>query len=148
MRVFLQNICLNDSCADCRYGKVPRIADMTLGDYWNIALFHPEMDDDGGTSVVLLNTAQGEKLFEETSPRLKLCESKLEYAIAGNPCLARSSKQHPRRREFFDALDSKSLDELIRAYCPYPGVLKKSYLKIRRVLGAVKRRLKKVVSAH
>lgn len=141
MRVFLQNICLNDSCADCRYGKIPRITDMTLGDYWNIALVHPEMDDDGGTSVVLLNTAQGEKLFEEISPRLKFCESKLEYAIAGNPCLVRSSKQHPRRREFFDALDSKSLDELIQAYCPYPGVLKKSYLKIRRVLGAVKRRL-------
>lgn len=143
MRVFLQNICLNDSCSDCRYGKVPRIADMTLGDYWNIALVHPEMDDDGGTSVVLLNTARGKKLFDEISSRLKLCESKLEYAVAGNPCLVRSSKQHPRRKEFFEALDSKSLDELIKTYCPYPGVLKKSYLKIRRVLGAVKRRLKK-----
>lgn len=142
MRVFLQNICLNDSCADCRYGKIPRIADITLGDYWNIASVHPEMDDDKGTSVVLLNTAHGKKLFDEISPRLRFCESELEYAIAGNPCLVRSSKQHPRRKEFFCALESKSLDELIKAYCPYPGFLKKSYNKIRRVLGTVKRRLK------
>ena len=46
MRVFLQNICLNLSCSDCKYAKLPRIADITLGDYWNIAKIHPEMDDD------------------------------------------------------------------------------------------------------
>lgn len=142
MRVFLQNICLNDSCADCRYGKIPRIADITLGDYWNIASVHPEMDDDGGASVVLLNTEHGRKLFDDISPRIQHCESTLEYAIAGNPCLVHSSKQHPRRKEFFAELDFRTLDELIKAYCPYPGFLKKGYYKIRRILGAVKRRLK------
>lgn len=141
MRVFLQNICLNDSCADCRYGKLPRIADITLGDYWNIASVHPEMDDDRGTSVVLLNTERGENLFEEISSRIRFCESSLSAAIAGNPCIVRSSKPHPKRAEFFAELDSKSLDELIRKFCPYPGPLKKAYHKVRRILGAVKRRL-------
>lgn len=97
MRVFLQNICLNDSCADCRYGKLPRIADITLGDYWNIASVHPEMDDDRGTSVVLLNTERGENLFEEISSRIRFCESSLSAAIAGNPCIVRSSKPHPKK---------------------------------------------------
>ncbi len=141
MRVFLQNICLNDSCAECRYGKLPRIADITLGDYWNIASVHPEMDDDKGTSVVLLNTELGEKLFDEISPKIRSCESELEKAIAGNPCIVRSSKPHPKRAEFFAELDTKTLDELIRKFCPYPGSLKKAYGKVRRILGAVKRRL-------
>ncbi len=141
MRVFLHNLCLNDSCADCRYGKLPRIADITLGDYWNIASVHPEMDDDKGTSVVLLNTERGEKLFGEISLQVRSCGSKLEMAIAGNPCLVRSSKPHPKRAEFFAELDSKSFDELIRKFCPYPGPLKKVYYKVRRILGAVKRRL-------
>ncbi len=141
MRVFLQNLCLNDSCADCRYGKLPRIADITLGDYWNIASVHPEMDDDKGTSVVLLNTECGEKLFEEVFPRIRSCESSLSAAIAGNPCIVRSSKPHPKRAEFFAELDFKTLDELIRKFCPYPGPLEKACHKARRILGAVKRRL-------
>ncbi len=141
MRVFLQNICLNDSCAECRYGKLPRIADITLGDYWNIASVHPEMDDDKGTSVVLLNTERGEKVFDEIAARLRTCESNLSAAIAGNPCIVRSSKPHPKRAEFFAELDTKTLDELIRKFCPYPGSLKKAYGKVRRILGAVKRRL-------
>lgn len=141
MRLFLNRICQNEACENCRYRKLPRIADITLGDYWNIASVHPEMDDDKGTSVVLLNTERGEKLFDEISPRIRSCESRLEMAIAGNPCIVRSSAPHPKRAEFFAELDSKSLDELIRKFCPYPGPLKRAYHKARRFLGAVKRRL-------
>ena len=143
MRVFLQNLCLNDSCADCHYGKIPRVADITLGDYWNIRNFHPELDDDRGTSLVLLNTEHGQRLFDEVRPGLRLCASKAEYAILGNPCLVRSSVPHPDRSKFFADLDSKTLDELIRKYCPYPGPFKRAYMKMRHILGAAKRRLAK-----
>ena len=64
MRLFLSRICQNQSCDDCRYRKLPRIADFTLGDYWGISKYHPEMDDNKGTSVVLLNTTPGSMLFE------------------------------------------------------------------------------------
>ncbi len=90
---------------------------------------------------MLLNTELGEKLFDEISPKIRSCESELEKAIAGNPCIVRSSKPHPKRAEFFAELDTKTLDELIRKFCPYPGSLKKAYGKVRRILGAVKRRL-------
>lgn len=140
MRVFLNDICLNDSCADCHYGKLPRISDITLGDYWNIAIEHPEMDDDMGTSVVLLNTAQGEALFESVLPGLKTCESSVERAIRGNPCIVRSCKPHPNRAKFFADLDSKPLAELIRRYCPPPILLKRLYRRGRSFLGKWKRR--------
>lgn len=116
MRVFLQNICLNSSCADCHYGKLPRIADITLGDYWNIAKVHPQMDDNKGTSVVLLNTAHGGELFDSVADKVARCESKVEYAIAGNPCIVRSSKPHPKRAEFFASLNQNSLEQLAKKY--------------------------------
>ena len=56
MRLFLSRICQNVSCDDCRYRKKPRIADITQGDYWRVSKYHPEMNDNKGTSVVLLNT--------------------------------------------------------------------------------------------
>jgi hypothetical protein len=141
MRVFLQNICLNTSCADCHYGKLPRIADVTLGDYWNIASVHPEMDDDKGTSVVLLNTNHGKELFSSISDKVAQCESKVEYAIAGNPCIIRSSKPHPKRTEFFANFDKYTLNKLIKMYCPFPSFLKRLYFHIRGILGRFKRKL-------
>lgn len=141
MRVFLRDICLNTSCADCKYGKLPRIADITLGDYWNIAYVHPKMDDNKGTSVVLLNTEQGKALFNAVADKVVKCESTVENAIAGNPCLIRSSKQHSRRAEFFANLDNYTLDELIKMYCPNPSFLKRNYFRVRSLLGKIKRKV-------
>ena len=141
MRVFLQNICLNTSCADCHYGKLPRIADVTLGDYWNIASVHPEMDDDKGTSVVLLNTAQGRELFNSVADKIVQCESSVDAAIAGNPCIVRSCKPHPKRTEFFANLDKYTLNKLIKMYCPFTSLHKRLYFHIRGFLGRIKRKI-------
>lgn len=119
MRLFLSRICQNISCEECRYRKLPRIADITLGDYWGISNYHPEMDDNKGTSVVLLNTEHGKEFFNSVKEKIRYCDSKIEYAIAGNPCIIRSSKQHPKRTEFFADLDKCSFDKLMKKYRIY-----------------------------
>ena len=136
LRVFMGNICLNSSCANCHYDKLPRIADITLGDYWNISDVHPKMEDDKGTSVVLLNTDHGKEIFSSVEGSLKQCESSLGKAIAGNPCIVRSSKEHFRRPEFFADLGRLTMDELVSKYCTqlplYRIVLLKIYNRILR----------------
>lgn len=141
MRLFLSRICQNNSCEDCRYRKQPRIADITLGDYWGVWSRHPEMYDDKGTSVVLLNSIHGKELFERVADKVVQCDSKIEYAIAGNPCIVRSSKMHPKRAEFFADLEKYSLDDLIKKYCPFPSPMKKLYKQLRSLLGQAKRKI-------
>lgn len=141
MRLFLSRICQNDSCAECRYRKLPRIADITLGDYWGISRYHPEMNDNKGTSVVLLNTVHGCELFDSVADKVVQCDSKVEYAIVGNPCIIRSSKPHPKRTEFFANLDKYTLDQLIKMYCPFPSPLKRAYIRLRGMLGRLKRKI-------
>ena len=116
IQLFLKNISQNISCADCRYRKLPRIADITLGDFWGISNYHPEMDDNKGTSVVLLNTESGKKLFHSVISNVIHCMSKLEYAVAGNPCIVRSGGQHHMRADFFKQLDKESFNELARSF--------------------------------
>ena len=130
LRVFMGNICLNSSCADCHYCKLPRIADITLGDYWNITDVYPKMEDDKGTSVVLLNTDHGEGLFSSVVDSLKQCETSLGMAIAGNPCIVSSSKENFRRPEFFIDLDRKVMPALIKKYCVQLPICKIIFLKI------------------
>lgn len=141
MRLFLSRICQNQSCNQCVYRKLSRIADVTLGDYWGISKFHPEMDDNKGTSVVLLNTDHGKALFDSVVDSVAQCESKVEYAIAGNPCIVSSSKPHPKRSEFFANLDKHSIDELIKKYCPYPSLTKRVYSRVSGMLGRIKRKI-------
>ena len=116
MNLMLSNICSNASCAKCHYRKLPRIADITLGDYWGIAEYHPQMDDNKGTSVVLLNTMHGKALFDIVANEISQCESKLEFAVTGNPCIVRSNKPHPKRNDFFEFLNQNSLEELAKKY--------------------------------
>lgn len=131
MRLFFNRVSQNKSCSDCKYRKLPRIADITLGDYWGVANYHPEMDDDKGTSVVLLNTNHGEKFFAKVLKSIKQCNSTLEKAIEGNPCIVHTSKEHFRRSEFFDDLDSLSMDELVEKYCVSLPLYKIILLKMR-----------------
>ena len=141
MRLFLSRICQNVSCDDCHYRKLPRIADITLGDYWGISKYHPEMNDNKGTSVVMLNTAHGGELFDSVADKVVQCDSEVEYAIAGNPCIVRSSTPHPKRAEFFANLDKYTLDQLIKMYCPFPSPLKRMYIRVRGMLGRIKRKV-------
>lgn len=130
MRMFLSRICQNKSCVNCLYRKLPRIADITLGDYWGVAKHHPEMDDDKGTSVVLINTKRGERLYLSIGNNIKQCESSLENAIAGNPCIVRSSKEHFRRPSFFADLDRMPMEKLVDKYCTNLPLYKVLLLKI------------------
>lgn len=139
MRLFLSRICQNESCSECHYRKLPRISDITLGDYWGISKYHPEMDDDKGTSVVLLNTEQGKALFDSVADRIVQCDSKVEYAVDGNPCIVRSSKPHPKRAEFFADLDKYPLDRLVKKYCPWPSLVKRVFSRLLRIMGRILR---------
>lgn len=134
MRLFLSRVCQNKSCSDCKYRKLPRIADISLGDYWGVASYHPEMDDDKGTSVVLLNTNHGEKLFVEVSKKVKQSNSVLGNAITGNPCIVLSDKENFRRPDFFADLDNLSMNELVEKYCSSLPLYKIVLLKLRNLM--------------
>ena len=80
-------------------------------------------------------------LFESVADKVVQCDSKVENAIAGNPCIVCSSNPHPKRAEFFANLDKYSLDQLIKMYCPFPSPLKRVYIRMRGLLGRVKREI-------
>ena len=106
MRAFLANLCLRKSCAACPFARFPRQGDLTLGDFWGIGRHAPDLDDNLGTSLVLINTERGRRRMAELTPRLKFRRSlPLARAIEGNPSLVRPPVPHPRRDYFFARLE-------------------------------------------
>lgn len=61
MLSFVYNLCNRPSCHQCPAKAFTSGSDITLADYWGIEHFYPDMDDNHGTSLVIVKTEKGEK---------------------------------------------------------------------------------------
>lgn len=137
MKAFLSDICLRDSCYDCKFKKKDRISDITLADFWGIENIDKEMNDDKGTSLVIVNSVKGNQLFEKIKQNTIYKEEDFEEAIKYNPNMINSAKMHKNREKFFKELENTNLEFLVKKYT------KKSLYK--KILGKTKRIIKKII---
>ena len=90
MILFVNDYILRESCSNCRFKGYSRDSDITLGDFWGIWNIDSDMDDNGGTSLVLVNSAKGENMLAEISENIKCKKFTLEQAVRENPSLIKS----------------------------------------------------------
>ena len=137
MKAFLSNISLRDSCTSCKFKKENRVSDITLADFWGINNIKPEMNDEKGTSLVIVNSEKGKLLFEQISNTIKSEEVDFYTAIKPNPSMNTISPKNAKNEEFFDNLDRVTFDELVKKYVPEPSVFKKALRKVKRIVKKV-----------
>lgn len=104
MRAFLSDMILRPSCHECRAKQGSSHSDITIADFWGIHIEMPEMDDDKGTGLVLVNTEKGRNALNWSKVTKK--ESSIEVASKYNGGLSSLTKPHPNRARFFAALDA------------------------------------------
>ncbi len=105
-------------CYECKFKDFPRIADITIGDYWGAGnTIGEDMDGDIGTSVVLINNEKGKNYFKSIASKLKEKEVPFDVVVKGNPALV-SSLQPPivNREEFYKDLDKHNFKEIAAKY--------------------------------
>lgn len=110
LNAFLNMVSIRGVCGSCQFARLPRQGDVTLGDFWDVANHKPELDDDFGTSTVLINSEKGEKMLNSVSNKCKLLEEvPLEWAVEGNKNIAESPWVNPRWARFYNILDKYNL---------------------------------------
>lgn len=112
MRLFLNNITIRPSCAECAFNNKRSLADITIADFWGIDKFHPEFDDDKGTTLVMLNNQQGERLFNSVREQINYLTSNFKEAAEYNVAVNKSLKLHEKRDYFFKNCENMSIKEL------------------------------------
>lgn len=128
------------SCYECNFKGFPRIADITIGDFWGITKHTNNHNSNMGTNLVMINSDKGKAYFDKIKKRVNYEQTPIEWAISGNPALLNSiSKLSNKREAFFHDLDKMSFDELIKEFEPH----KQSWLKLS--LKLLKSRLKFVL---
>lgn len=115
LRLFLSNICLRKSCYECKFKGLNRPSDITLGDCWGIKTYMPEMDDDKGTSVVLVHSVAGEEMVQSIVNKVKMREAEIDTVLPPTVNARKSPKCHSKREEFFKRLnEGESITDLVK----------------------------------
>ena len=131
------------SCYQCSFKGFPQKADITLADFWGIENIDSSMDQDRGTSLVMVNSDKGQALFDSIKDKIAWKQFSMDDAKAGNPALNSSlSATSPNRSEFFDALDKLPFDEVAKRFFPLPTFIN----KIRNKVKGVGRKIKKLLN--
>lgn len=122
--MYFRNYILRPSCHECPYCSVDRGSDITIGDFWGIEKVKPEMDDGMGTSLVILHTKKGERLWNQVRDQLTEFQCKKEDVL--QPRLLTPTDRAKGRRWFM----------LMYRFLPFDFIVKAvDDIRSRRILG-------------
>lgn len=157
MKSFLCDRALNKACYSCPYAHIPRQGDITLGDYWGVAHYHPDWPLGKGISAVLAGSVRGKTALQDVDRKLRLHPEPFAKIYAGQRvCYVHPVKNVPESRALllkkikewtFDELFEKIIN--IRQIGPLrirsDGKINKMLNLAIRVFAALERRVKRLI---
>ena len=114
------NVFSRPSCYDCRFKGQQRNADITLADFWRIEKVDISMDDNLGTSLVMVHSKKGKDLLHSIQQKIKIVEIPYEQVADKNPMLLQSQPAPlVDRKAFYEDLDKGTFNDVANKYFPF-----------------------------
>ncbi|WP_297209428.1 polysaccharide pyruvyl transferase family protein [uncultured Flavonifractor sp.] len=130
-RGFGMQLFLRPACPVCKYTSVSRPADFTLADYWGLdPKLELPVERDKGISLVLVNSARGQVVYDALSARFGQTSRPLDEAVEGNPRLRSPLTAHPRRGEFFAAFTALPFRQVEQRFLALPSLPYRAAAKV------------------
>ena len=102
------------SCGRCRYAMLPRIADITLADYWKYEGTMKVGNKNRGISLIICSTYKGINLLDKAKKYLILEKSDLNAAVASCRHLTNSPRENSKRELFFTLINKNGYDYSVK----------------------------------
>ena len=114
---FFYGLNLRESCYKCRFAKLERVADLTIGDFWGAwAKYNKHFKE--GISVVGINSPKGKEILDFIKDKLEFYDVLTENeAIKSNDNFEHPVKRPQERNNFYEHTNKKG----------YKGLWKKTY---------------------
>lgn len=148
---FFRDLSTRPSCYQCRFKTINRVSDFTLFDCWCVNTFKKEMDDDKGTTSVLIHSQKGLKIFDELSDKIEGAQVDFDLLKKDSGSMIEGRiKMNPLRDEFFKDAVNFTIPEMVKKYTPLT-VKKRCIQTIKpilnrfNVLHVIKRRVGKLL---
>ena len=137
-QVFINNLFLRPSCYTCQHKAGFSTADITLGDYWLVEKAHPELDDNMGTSVVVVHTQKGRNALKAIREEIEATPSTFEQAAKENWALYTHAQTDVDWSEAFALLKGEGLAAVWKKYLRQP-LWRRAGSKVKRAVCKVMR---------
>ena len=102
--LFYRDIGHRDSCFKCVHRNINRPGDITLGDFWNVEKFFPDIDTFNGVSLLIVNNDKGKDLIKRISSTIELKQCDLSRDL---PVTMLENNPPNKYRDKFFALRKK-----------------------------------------
>lgn len=96
MKGFFVGLYNRESCYRCKYARVERCGDLTLGDFWGVDTSALSTDIHKGVSLVLVNSKAGDTLFQDIKGQMEAVKRPLQEAVRANKQLLYPTRKQPR----------------------------------------------------
>ena len=125
---YLANLFQRPSCYTCPFARLPRSADLSLGDYFAYRGTH----DNRGLSVVTVNTEKGAAIWTTIRSSVWQEACPMDDAVRDNEHLAKAPQGNCFRPAFFRRLTAENYLRVMNAYVK-PNLWRKLYRRACRV---------------
>lgn len=109
LRAFFGDLSDRPSCYDCKFKKQCHVSDFTIWDCFVVDNFDKNLDDDKGTSRILINTENGRNIFDKIKENYSYTEVKTQSLVKNVKEMLNSVEMNEKRILFFK--DLNELDE-------------------------------------
>ena len=133
MKAFLSDLSLRPSCYDCHSKSAERESDITLADFWGVENVAPDMFDNKGTSLVLVNSSKGEKLFDAIKDLVTAKEVDFDEAIKYNSATTKSVAKPKNRDKFMKEIMENDFEKTVEKYTKV-GFVAKNLRRVKRIV--------------
>lgn len=136
-KAFFNGCNVRQSCFDCNFKNGNHESDLTLADYWGVEKYTPEMDDGKGTSLVIINSDKGKKMFNNIDCKVLYQRISSDNAFLDNLAATESKKENKQRKLFLNEMDNCKDEDVIRKLEKYSEVkfLQRVKLGLKHCLG-------------
>lgn len=139
-KAFFAEISSRPSCYKCSFKGKNHKSDFTIYDCWDVDKLHKEMDDNKGTTVLIVNTIKAQEIFEKISRFYKVQQVSFKSLMKFDTAsMFYSMIPSPKRGEFFADVKNMSISQLYDKYLDYeptkPKFFKKAIKKVLQLTG-------------
>ena len=112
MKLFAGDYINRECCQQCNFKGWNRISDITLGDFWGIWNIDTSMDDNKGTSLILVHSNKGKKFLEKISEEIKIKEVDFNAALVENAMILCSAVPNENRDRVLELIRNNLWNEV------------------------------------
>lgn len=112
---YYKNYVERENCRQCVYASKNRVADMTIGDFHEIAKYYPEINREKGCSMLLVNTEKGCKWLNKVKNQM-FFQSLDKEILYENNRFFRDEIKEKNKNEFFNTIVDNGFEAAFKKY--------------------------------